>query len=230
MKSAVIVFPGSNRERDMIAALEKIGGTRPVAVWHAESELPSVDLIVILGGFSYGDYLRPGAIAARSPIMASVARAAERGGHRARRLQRLPDPLRGRPLPGVLMKNAGAQLHLQAKSASASRRRGRFSPRRYAPGQVIRSPVAHGDGNYRADDDDAGASRGRGIASPSAMSAIRTARVDESSPASSSEKRNILGMMPHPENLIEPLNGGTDGRPLFEARLPPSPEPQSATG
>lgn len=216
MKSAVVVFPGSNRERDMIAALETIGGAKPAVVWHAETDLPKVDLIVVPGGFSYGDYLRSGAIAARAPIMAAIAREAQRGVAVLGVCNGFQILCEAGLLPGVLMRNAGLKFICREVELRVETTASQFTSG-YAKGQVIRSPVAHGDGNYRADaetlkrlqDEDRIAFRYVGNPNGS---------IDDIA-GILSEKRNILGMMPHPENLIEPLNGGTDGRPLFESAL-----------
>jgi phosphoribosylformylglycinamidine synthase len=216
MKSAVVVFPGSNRERDMIAALETIGGARPAVVWHAETDLPKVDLIVVPGGFSYGDYLRSGAIAARAPIMAAIAREAERGVAVLGVCNGFQILCEAGLLPGVLMRNAGLKFICREVELRVETTASQFTSG-YTKGQVIRSPVAHGDGNYRADDEtlkrlqDEDRIAFRYVGNPNGS-------IDDIA-GILSEKRNILGMMPHPENLIEPLNGGTDGRALFESAL-----------
>ncbi|MBN8999117.1 MAG: phosphoribosylformylglycinamidine synthase subunit PurQ [Rhizobiales bacterium] len=216
MKSAVVVFPGSNRERDMIAALERIGGAKPALVWHADTELPATDLIVIPGGFSYGDYLRSGAIAARAPIMAAIRREAERGVAVLGVCNGFQILCEAGLLPGVLMRNAGLKFICKDVELRVETTDSAFTAR-YEKGAVIRSPVAHGDGNYRADDETLARLKGddrvafRYVGNPNGS-------VDGIA-GILSEKRNVLGMMPHPENLIEPLNGGTDGRPLFESLL-----------
>jgi phosphoribosylformylglycinamidine synthase I len=216
MKSAVVVFPGSNRERDMVAAIEKITGHRPATVWHGDHDLPKVDLIVVPGGFSYGDYLRSGAIAAREPIMAAIAREAERGVAVLGVCNGFQILCEAGLLPGVLMRNAGLKFICKEVELRVATTDSRFT-RGYARDQIIRSPVAHGDGNYRTDDETLKRLQGedriafRYVDNPNGS-------VDDIA-GILSEKRNILGMMPHPENLIEPLNGGTDGRPLFEAAL-----------
>ena len=216
MKSAVVVFPGSNRERDIIAALETIGGAKPAVVWHAETDLPKVDLIVVPGGFSYGDYLRSGAIAARAPIMAAIAREAERGVAVLGVCNGFQILCEAGLLPGVLMRNAGLKFICREVELRVETTASQFTSG-YTKGQVIRSPVAHGDGNYRADDEtlkrlqDEDRIAFRYVGNPNGS-------IDDIA-GILSEKRNILGMMPHPENLIEPLNGGTDGRALFESAL-----------
>ena len=216
MKSAVVVFPGSNRERDMVAAIEKITGHRPATVWHGDHDLPKVDLIVVPGGFSYGDYLRSGAIAAREPIMGAIAREAERGVAVLGVCNGFQILCEAGLLPGVLMRNAGLKFICKEVELRVETTDSRFT-RGYAKGQVIRSPVAHGDGNFRTDEatlkrlQDEDRIAFRYVDNPNGS-------VDDIA-GILSEKRNILGTMPHPENLIEPLNGGTDGRPLFEAAL-----------
>jgi len=223
MKSAVIVFPGSNRERDMLAALEKITGTRPAAVWHADTELPAADLIVLPGGFSYGDYLRSGAIAARAPIMRAVAERAAAGVPVLGICNGFQILCEAGLLPGVLMRNASLrfvcrEVHLRVENANT------IFTQRYATGQVLRSPVAHGDGNYRCDDDTLKRLTGENRVAFRYVDA-HGARSAAANPNGSvddiagilNEGGNVLGMMPHPENLIETLQGGTDGRGLFES-------------
>lgn len=216
MKSAVVVFPGSNRERDMVTALEKIGGSRPAVVWHGDHDLPKVDLIVIPGGFSYGDYLRSGAIAAREPIMDAIRREAGRGVAVLGVCNGFQILCEAGLLPGVLMRNAGLKFICKEVKLRVETVDSAFTVR-YGKGAVIRSPVAHGDGNYRADDETLARLRGedriafRYVGNPNGS-------IDDIA-GILSEKRNVLGMMPHPENLIEPLNGGLDGRPLFESLL-----------
>jgi phosphoribosylformylglycinamidine synthase len=225
MKSAVIVFPGSNRDRDMVAAIEKIGGTRPVTLWHTETELPAVDLIVLPGGFSYGDYLRSGAIAARSPVMRAVAERAAKGAPVLGVCNGFQILCEAGLLPGVLMRNASLhficrEVRLRVETSATI-----FSTR-YSAGQVLRCPVAHGDGNYRCDSGTLARLRGEDrvvfryvdAAGNTTEAANPNGSVD-SIAGILSEKRNVLGMMPHPENLIEPLQGGTDGRGLFESLI-----------
>ena len=225
MKSAVIIFPGSNRDRDMIAALTKILGRKPVTVWHMEPDLPEVDLVVLPGGFSYGDYLRSGAIAARSPVMRAVAAKAEAGVAVLGICNGFQILCEAGILPGVLMRNASLRFicretHLRAETADS------IFTRLYRKGEVIRSPVAHGDGNYRADEATLAALRGEDrIAFRYSDAAGRIA--DDTNLNGSVDsiagilnaRRNVLGMMPHPEDLIEPEQGGTDGRRLFEGLL-----------
>ncbi|MBB5754538.1 phosphoribosylformylglycinamidine synthase subunit PurQ [Prosthecomicrobium pneumaticum] len=223
MKAAVVVFPGSNRERDMIAALEQISGRRPDVVWHADTELPKVDLIVVPGGFSYGDYLRSGAIAARAPIMRTIAERAAAGVAVLGVCNGFQILCEAGLLPGVLMRNAGLrfvckEVHLRVETTASP-----FTAD-YEAGDVIRCPVAHGDGNYRCDDETFRRLTGDERIAFRYVDATG-ARTPAANPNGSlddiagilSEARNVLGMMPHPENLIEPLHGGTDCRPLFES-------------
>jgi phosphoribosylformylglycinamidine synthase I len=222
MKSAVIVFPGSNRERDMLAALAKTTGSRPLAVWYAATELPAVDLIVLPGGFSYGDYLRSGAIAARAPIMRAVAERAAAGVPVLGVCNGFQILCEAGLLPGVLMRNASLrfvcrEVHLRVENADT------LFTAHYRAGQVIRSPVAHGDGNYRCDPQTLARLQGDGRVVFRYVDATGRATA-EANPNGSldaiagivNERRRVLGMMPHPEDLIEPMQGGSDGRPLFE--------------
>jgi len=223
MKSAVIIFPGSNRDRDMIAALTNVTGTAPLRVWHTEPTIPEVDLIVLPGGFSYGDYLRAGAIAARSPVMADVIAKAEAGIHVLGVCNGFQMLTEAELLPGALMRNAGLNFICKQVTLRVDNNETAFS-NAYSAGQVVDCPVAHHDGNYFAD--------------PATLSALEdSGRIifryandngeltDEANPNGSlnniagimNDRGNVLGMMPHPENLIESLHGGTDGRGLFES-------------
>ncbi|MBX3529813.1 MAG: phosphoribosylformylglycinamidine synthase subunit PurQ [Rhizobiaceae bacterium] len=218
MKSAVVLLPGLNRDRDMIAALTKISGQAPDTVWQTDTEIPDVDLIVVPGGFSYGDYLRCGAIAARMPVMRAVAEKAQKGVMVIGVCNGFQILLEAGLLPGALMRNASLkfvcrEVRLQVANANTA-----FT-RRYQPGQVIRCPVAHHDGNYFADADtlkrieDGGqvvfryAEGTNPNGSVNDIAGIMNAR------------GNVLGLMPHPEDLIEDAHGGADGRPLFESVL-----------
>jgi phosphoribosylformylglycinamidine synthase len=223
MKAAVVVFPGSNRDHDMLAALERVTGRKAAAIWHTETALPPLDLVVLPGGFSYGDYLRSGAIAARAPVMRAIADHAARGGLVLGVCNGFQILCEAGLLPGVLMRNAGLkficrEVHLRVETTDTP-----FT-RRYVAGQIIRTPVAHGDGNYRCDDETLARLQGENRVAFRYVDAAGNA-TPEANPNGSldaiagvlSEKRNVLGLMPHPENLIEPLQGGTDGRALFES-------------
>ena len=218
MKAAVIVFPGLNRDRDMIAALTKVSGTAPAIVWHQDTELPDVDLIVIPGGFSYGDYLRCGAIAARSPIMDKVRDRATAGVKVLGVCNGFQILIEAGLLPGALMRNTSLkfvcrEVKLEVTNAATDFTRG------YTQGQVIRCPVAHHDGNYFADAATLDRLTGEG------QIAFRYA--EGTNPNGSlrdiagifNDRKNVLGLMPHPENLIEAAHGGTDGRALFSGLL-----------
>jgi phosphoribosylformylglycinamidine synthase subunit PurQ / glutaminase len=221
MKAAVVVFPGSNRERDAVAALTSIAGRAPALVWHRDTELPKVDLIVIPGGFTYGDYLRTGAIAAHSPIMAEIKRAAAAGVHLLGICNGFQILTEAGLLPGVLLRNAKLKFVCRDVGLRVETSNSPFT-RAYNAGQKLRVPVAHGDGNYFADDDtvkrlededriafryDAYNGEDPERANPNGSRAAIAGILDES--------RRTLGLMPHPENAVEPLLGSTDGRGLF---------------
>ena len=225
MKSAVVIFPGSNRDRDMAAALTKIFGRPPLMVWHAETSLPPLDLIVLPGGFSYGDYLRSGAIAARSPVMGAVAAAAAKGVGVLGVCNGFQILCEAGLLPGVLMRNASLRFICRDVHMRVETGRTPFTSA-YRTGDVIRVPVAHGDGNYRCDPETLRRLQGED------RIAFRYSDADgnvggASNPNGSIDaiagivnaERNVLGLMPHPEDMIEPAHGGTDGRKLFEALL-----------
>jgi len=218
MKSAVIVFPGLNRDRDMIAALTKISGTAPATVWHQDADLPDVDLIVIPGGFSYGDYLRCGAIAARSPIMDRVRERAARGVKVLGVCNGFQILLEAGLLPGALMRNQSLkfvcrEVKLEVTNADTAFTRG------YSQGQIIRCPVAHHDGNYFTDSDTLARLEGDGrVAFRYAEGTNPNGSLNDIAGIFNAEK-NVLGLMPHPENLIESAHGGDDGRALFSGLL-----------
>ena len=217
-RSAVIQFPGSNRDRDMIAALASISGEMPKLVWHKETSLPDTDLIVIPGGFSHGDYLRAGAIAARAPIMDAVRQAAEAGTLVLGVCNGFQILTEAGLLPGSLMRNAGLTFVCREVKLEVANANTAFT-QHYSPNEVIRCPVAHHDGNYFADAET--------LAKLEANNQVAFRYAEGANPNGSindiagitNEAGNILGMMPHPENLVEPHHGGTDGRRLFEAAL-----------
>ncbi|MEZ5870384.1 MAG: phosphoribosylformylglycinamidine synthase subunit PurQ [Nitratireductor sp.] len=218
MKSAVILLPGLNRDRDMIAALTKISGQPPVSVWQTETEIPDVDLIVIPGGFSYGDYLRCGAIAARMPVLDAVRRKAAQGVRVMGVCNGFQILTEAGLLPGALMRNKGLRFVCREVKLSVENADTAFTSH-YARGQILRCPVAHHDGNFFAD--------GETIDRIEANGQVVFRYAQDTNPNGSlndiagiiNEQGNVLGMMPHPENLIEPAHGGTDGRPLFESAL-----------
>ena len=222
MKSAVLVFPGINRERDMARALKLVSGKEAAMVWHAETALPKgTDLVVVPGGFSYGDYLRCGAIAARAPVMDAVREFAADGGLVLGVCNGFQILCEAGLLPGVLMRNARLKfickdVHLRVERSDTPFTRG------YNAGQVIRVPVAHGEGNYEADEETVKRLEGEGRVLYRYCSADGV--VDENSNINGAahsiagivnERGNVLGMMPHPENHVEDIMGCTDGRGLF---------------
>jgi phosphoribosylformylglycinamidine synthase subunit PurQ / glutaminase len=222
MKAAVILFPGSNRERDAMRALRLACGCEPAMVWHGDSELPSgTDLVVLPGGFSYGDYLRCGAIAARSPVMEAVRRHAAHGGLVLGICNGFQILCEAGLLPGALMRNA--QLRFTCKDAYLRVERSDTPfTRGYNAGQVLRIPVAHGEGNYVADPETLALLEGDGrivfrYCAPDGSLDPKW-NINGSIAAIAgivSDRRNVLGLMPHPENHVEPAMGSTDGRGLF---------------
>lgn len=218
MKSAVILLPGLNRDRDMIAALTKIGGTAPQTVWQTDTEIPDVDLIVIPGGFSYGDYLRCGAIAARMPVMQALRKKAEAGVRVIGVCNGFQILLEAGLLPGALMRNTSLKFVCREVKLEVANNQTAFT-RGYEQGQIIRCPVAHHDGNYFAESDV--------LKSVEDNGQVVFRYADGTNPNGSvndiagitNKQGNVLGMMPHPENLIEQAHGGSDGRALFASAL-----------
>ena len=222
MNAAILVFPGINRERDMARALALVSGRAPAMVWHTETELPAgTDLVVIPGGFSYGDYLRCGAIAARSPIMDAVRGFAARGGLVLAVCNGFQIACEAGLLPGVLMRNARLRficrdVYLKVERSDTSFTRG------YNAGQVLRVPTAHGEGNYVADAETIARLEGEGrvifryVAPDGARDpAFNVNGATNAIAGIINERGNVLGMMPHPENHVEAALGPTDGRGLF---------------
>lgn len=225
MKSAVIVFPASNCDRDMAVALEKIYGTKPHMVWHGDATLPDVDFIALPGGFSYGDYLRSGAMAARSPIMAEVIKRANDGVTVFGVCNGFQVLTESGLLPGALMRNAGLKFICKDTHLKVENNNTRFTSA-YSQGQVVTYPVAHHDGNYFADAEtlksleDNGQVVYRYVDDDGNASADANINGSQNNIAGIINKQgNVLGMMPHPERLIEDDLGGTDGRALFESAL-----------
>jgi len=215
MRSAVVVFPGSNRERDVARAIALAGGAPPVFVWHGEDELPRVDLVVLPGGFAHGDYLRAGAIAARAPVMRAVAAHAARGGLVLGVCNGFQVLTEARLLPGALMRNAGLTFVCRTVALRVERP-GPFTGA-YRRGARPRLPVAHHDGNYSADAQTLRRLEGEGrivfryVDNPNG-SANDIAGV-------ANERGNVLGLMPHPENAVEDIHVSTDGLALFASLL-----------
>ena len=222
MKSAVVVFPGINRERDMARALRLISGREPALVWHADASLPpGTDLVVRPGGFSYGEYLRCGAIAARAPIMDAVHGFAAKGGLVLAICNGFQIACEAGLLPGVLMRNAQLRFICRDVYLRVERSDTPFT-RGYNAGQVIRVPVAHGEGNYIADGETIARLEGEGrvlfrYTTPEGAPdpAWNFNGATNAIAGVLSEKHNVLGLMPHPENHIEAIMGSTDGRGLF---------------
>ena len=216
MKTAVIVFPASNCDRDIAIALEQATGRAPAMVWHGDSDLPAVDLIVLPGGFSYGDYLRSGAMAARSPVMKAVI-------ERARAGTRLLGVCNGFQiltetglLPGALMRNAGIEFVCRPVSLRVEAGAAAFSPA-LSVGDYATYPVAHHDGNYFADEASLDRLEGEGqvafryLDNPNGSARDIAGIVNDGG--------NILGLMPHPERAISPLLGGIDGTTFFRGMI-----------
>ncbi|MCC2601884.1 phosphoribosylformylglycinamidine synthase subunit PurQ [Sphingopyxis yananensis] len=217
MKTAVIVFPGSNCDRDMAVALEQVTGRAPSMVWHRDTDLPDgVDFIALPGGFSYGDYLRSGAMAARSPILQAVTAAAARGVPVLGVCNGFQVLTEAQLLPGALMRNAGLNFICRTVGLTVENDRSLFTSA-YQAGETLNIPVAHHDGNFFADSDTLDRIEGEGRV------AFRYAETVNGSARNIAgvlnEAGNVLGMMPHPERAIDVAHGGTDGLRLFEAAL-----------
>jgi phosphoribosylformylglycinamidine synthase subunit PurQ / glutaminase len=217
MKTAVIVFPGSNCDRDMAVALRLVTGKAPDMVWHRETELPEgLDLIAVPGGFSYGDYLRSGAMAARSPVMQAVVEAAGRGVAVLGVCNGFQVLTEAGLLPGALMRNAGISFVCRDVALRVENSQSAFTAR-YAQDEEIRIPVAHHDGNYAADDATLDRLEGEGRVVFRYQGPVNGSARDIAGILN--DAGNVLGMMPHPERMVEPAHGGTDGRRLFEGLL-----------
>ncbi len=217
MRAAVIQFPGSNCDRDMAVAIREITGAETSLVWHRDGELPDgVDLIAIPGGFSYGDYLRSGAMAARSPVMQAVIAAAGRGVPVLGVCNGFQILTEAGLLPGALMRNAGIRFVCRTVKLTVENTQSIFTSQ-YDAGEEIRIPVAHHDGNYFADAASLDRLEGEGRV------AFRYAETVNGSSRNIAgilnDAGNVLGMMPHPERMIEPVHGGSDGRRLFEGLI-----------
>jgi phosphoribosylformylglycinamidine synthase len=222
MKAVVVVFPGTNRERDMAIALERAVGRKPVMLFHRETALPAgTDLVVLPGGFSYGDYLRCGAMAAQSPIMREVASFAAKGGHVLGVCNGFQILCEAGLLPGALLRNAALRF-LSMDCHMRVERAGTPFTAHWQQGAVFRAPMAHGDGNYFCDDDTLARLRDEnrvafryctpaGEVTPDAN---RNGARDNIA-GILSETLRVCGLMPHPEDLVDPLMGGTDGLPMF---------------
>jgi phosphoribosylformylglycinamidine synthase len=223
MKAGIVIFPGINRERDMAIALEASFGVKPRMVWHKDTEISGLDLIVIPGGFSFGDYLRCGAMAAHSPIMRAIHDHANRGGYILGVCNGFQILTEAGILPGALLRNASLRFlsmdcHLRVERADT------VFTRRYQRGQTFRSVMAHGDGNYFADDATLDRLEAENLVAlryaTQTGDLAAEANLNGSARAIAgilSPNLRVLGVMPHPEDLVDPLMGGTDGKKLFEA-------------
>lgn len=223
MTPGIIVFPGINRERDMAIALENSFGRKPRMIWHKDTDLSGVDLVVVPGGFSFGDYLRCGAMAAQSPIMRAVKDHADRGGYILAVCNGFQILTEAGILPGALLRNATLRFlsndcHLRVERADTA-----FT-NRYQQGQTFRAVMAHGDGNYFADD--ATLDRLEGENRVAFRYATKAGDITPEANRNGSARAiagiysanlRVLGLMPHPENLVDTLMGGDDGKPLFDA-------------
>ena len=218
MKSAVVVFPASNCDRDAAVALEHLTGEKPHMAWHADTDLPDVDLIVLPGGFAYGDYLRCGAMAAQSHIMRDVKKKADQGVTVLGICNGFQVLTETGLLPGALMRNAQLKFVCKPVGLEVEETQSVFT-RKYDKGQKLSFPVAHGDGNYFADDETLDRLEGEGRV------VFRYAQGENPNGSARniagilSEKRNVLGLMPHPERVCDPMLGGTDGVGLFQSLI-----------
>lgn len=214
MKSAVIVFPASNCDRDLAVALEQATGRKPQMVWHGETEAPDVDLIALPGGFSYGDYLRAGAMAAKSPIMRAVIDRAKAGTPVLGVCNGFQILCETGLLPGVLMRNAGLDFVCRTVTLKVENNQSTFTAG-FDKGAYVNFPVAHHDGNYFADKDTLDRIEGEGriafryVDNPNGSARDIAGLINDAG--------NVLGLMPHPERVISPLLGGSDGARFFKS-------------
>ncbi|MBV9735410.1 MAG: phosphoribosylformylglycinamidine synthase subunit PurQ [Acidisphaera sp.] len=223
MRAGIVIFPGTNRERDMAIALRRSTGHAPRMIWHRETELLDLDLVVLPGGFSHGDYLRCGAMAAHSPAMSAVKKFAARGGYVLGVCNGFQILTEAGLLPGALLRNASLRFlagdcHLRVERSDTA-----FTGH-YQRGEVFRAVMAHGDGNFFADDATLDRLEGDGLVA--FRYATPSGEVSEAANRNGSARhiagifspnRRVLGLMPHPENFVDPLLGGEDGKPLFDS-------------
>ncbi len=223
MKSAVIVFPGSNCERECAVHLEKSSGKKPIMIWHKDTEIPNVDVIVLPGGFAFGDYLRTGAMAAHSPVMGAVKQAAARGVRVIGICNGFQILVESGLLPGVLRRNKGLKYVCKEVSLRVENNQTPFT-RKYKSGQTVRFPVGHGEGNFYAPPDTLKLIEDRGLV------AFRYVNdngdpTEDANPNGSmnniagiyNDAKNVLGLMPHPDRAADPIIGRNDGRAMFDS-------------
>lgn len=216
MKTAVIVFPASNCDRDIAVALEQATGTKPAMVWHGDTDLPDADFYALPGGFSYGDYLRAGAMAAKSPIMQAVIDKAKAGAPVIGVCNGFQVLCETGLLPGALMRNAGLDFVCRTVTLKVENNQSIFT-RGFEKGAYVNFPVAHHDGNYYADDDTLDRLEGEGrvalryVDNPNGSARDIAGLINDSG--------NVMGLMPHPERVISPLLGGTDGAAFFKGLI-----------
>jgi phosphoribosylformylglycinamidine synthase len=230
MKAAVIVFPGSNCDRDVAVALERAMGRKPLMVWHRDSDLPPADLIVVPGGFSYGDYLRAGAMAAHSPVMREVVARARAGARVLGICNGFQILTEAQLLPGALMRNANLKFVCRTVALKVERGDSAFTGR-YRQGDVVRFPIAHADGAFTADPETLRQIEDQGLVAfryvapdgkPASAPDASQGRGDNPNGSANdiaglfNETRTVLGLMPHPERAAEPLHGNTDGKAFFD--------------
>jgi len=222
MRAGIVVFPGINRERDLAIALERSSGHAPRMIWHRETDLDGLDLIAIPGGFSYGDYLRCGAMAAQSPVMRAIRAHAERGGHVLGVCNGFQILVEAGLLPGALLRNASLRFLSMDCFLRVERTDTPFTSQ-YQLGQVFRAPLAHGDGNYFADEETLDRLAGENLVALRYVTPTGEATEGANLNGSArniagilSPNLRVLGLMPHPEDLVDSLMGGTDGKPLFD--------------
>ena len=216
-RAAVVTFPGSNCDRDMAVALERASGTAPLRVWHGDASLPDrLDFIALPGGFSYGDYLRSGAMAANSPIMREIIRAADRGVPVLGVCNGFQVLTEAGMLPGALMRNRNQHFICRTVELTVENTQSLFTSG-YEAGGTIRIPVAHHDGNYFADDETLDRLEGEGRVAFRYVTNANGSQRDIAGILNAAG--NVLGMMPHPERAVDPAHGGTDGLTLFKTAI-----------
>jgi phosphoribosylformylglycinamidine synthase subunit PurQ / glutaminase len=222
MRAVVVIFPGSNRERDVCAALERATGYQPLLVWHRDTTLPRADLIVLPGGFAYGDYLRCGAMAAHSPIMREVRDRAERGTPVLGICNGFQILTEAGMLPGALLPNRSLRFTCRDVHLRVENNQTIFTCC-YEAAQSVRFPVAHHDGNYFADRETLDRLEERGLVAFRYCGPNGEISQEENFNGSAraiagifNDTRTVLGLMPHPENATDPLLGGTDGSAFFD--------------